>query len=615
MGKVKNLLSKDCYVFWKNIISSLLLFISLISADLLFRQIYCGQVSYGLVPFLFSLCWCALLTAVPLLFPRIIRIIYNILIAGFYVFLMTAHAFFYSFFGNFMSVSSIMFAGEGAGFFDWSYFNIPKKFIALAVMCVLIAVASAVIVPKTKYSLTKTLCIIAVIAASFGGVNLVKAGFINDTGRIGFDNTASNADIYDSFTDSISCMHLCGLYQYTFRDISINTGLDDFLNNLANSSKIKELDEYYASKAIDPDNEMTGVLNNKNLILIQLEAIDSWMLNKTAMPNLYKIQSESINFPNYYAPKFLYGATFNSENIVNTGLVSPVNSSKLSYFTQTSYPYSAANLFKQAGYTVNSFHRSNGKIYNRSDVHTNWGYEKYFSGADMNLSDYDLDSSLMDAYDKFVTDGKFMSFIITYSGHGPFNTETKESKLYYDELKAKLPSDAEEEYICALCHAYETDVFIGKLFEQLEKDGHIDDTAVIFYTDHYNHYVTDSEILEKYKGTSDPYMMCNVPFFIYSKDMPAQTVDKVVATYDVLPTIVNLFGLNCDGRYYLGNDAFCENGGYVIFPDKSWYDGEVYFKSHGSSSPTKLSQSRAEEINTRLDACWNTVKMNYFRQR
>ena len=33
-------------------------------------------------------------------------------------------------------------------------------------------------------------------------------------------------------------------------------------------------------------------------------------------------------------------------------------------------------------------------------------------------------------------------------------------------------------------------------------------------------------------------------------------------------------------NYYMGNDAFDENyNGYVYFPNGSWYDGNIYYKS------------------------------------
>lgn len=47
----------------------------------------------------------------------------------------------------------------------------------------------------------------------------------------------------------------------------------------------------------------------------------------------------------------------------------------------------------------------------------------YHSGAEMGMDDYMLDSQMMEGYDMFIPEGPFFSYIITYSGHGPYTEE------------------------------------------------------------------------------------------------------------------------------------------------------------------------------------------------
>ena len=611
MDFIKKLLFGEDHPIIRNIISATLMFCTLMGIDLGFRYIYRWYdpaIVDVWIPLVFSICWCVLLCSISFLLPRIARRIYNIGITVIYSVLILVHAFFMSFFGSYMSVSSFMFAGEGADFFEWSYFDIPKKLIAMLVLAIFVSVISALIIPKTNYSVIKVMIPVLIFAATVAGINVLSVKAFSDEGAIWVYSTAGIADIYDMFTDTKACMHMTGIYQYTFRDISVTTGFDSVFD----SYKYAELDKYYSEKKIDPDNDMTGIFKDKNLILIQLESIDTWAVNDIAMPNLKKLQAESINFTNYYTPNFLLGATFNTENIVNTGLIAPSNSSKISLFTSNYYPYSMANLFANEGYSAYSFHRGWADTYNRGDVHVNWGYEKYVGRDDLEVSNPDFDSCLMEAYDKFTAGDRFMSFIITFSGHGPFEQYDGWTTTYYNEIASQLPEGTDQEYIYSLCHAHDTDLFIGELFEQLESDGHIDDTVVNLYEDHYNHYLSNTELLYELKGTSDKNMLTRVPFMIYSKDIGAMTVDKVVSSYDILPTIVNLFDLNTDGRYYVGNDAFSENGGYAMFSDKSWYDGETYFKFYESDT-TELSKARGEEITDRLNASFDTVKTDYFK--
>lgn len=615
---LKKLLFADNYKKTRNLVSGALYALSLLLLDFGFRYFYQENVTLILeeyVPNLFTLCWVAILTAISFLLPRIIRRIYNISTVAFFAIFAVVHAFFYSFNGTYLTLSSAIFAGDAAAFFDWSYFSISKKFILMILIVIFLAIVSALIVPKFKYSFVRVICAVLAFVAGVGGITACMSTYLSDDGELVWDSTRMPIEIYESFSDTRTCFHMVGMYQYTVRDISNVTGMTDLIEKLTSGDVRKELDDFYENKEIDPDNEMTGIFEDKNLILIQLESIDNWMVNDISMPFFSNLQKESINFTNFYASKFLASSTFNTECIVNTGLITPINSAKLSYYTENSYPYSAPNLFKEKGYAVESYHRSIPTIYNRGDSHKNWGYTEYNSGYMMNMENLDLDTHMMMGYDKFVKDEKFMSFIITYSGHGPYSGDSVEVKSYYDIIKSQLPKDVEEEYIYALCHAYETDQFIKMLYEKLEADDRLDDTVLIFYTDHYDHYVSNEEILIKNKdGVYDYNLWSRLPFVIYHKDTPAMTVDKTIGSVDVLPTIVNLFNLDTDGRYYIGNDAFSNNGGYAFFKNHSWIEGDTYFNVDTDIS-TELSKKRSKEISQRLKASWDTVKLDYFKEK
>ena len=616
--RLKRLLFGDGHPILRDAVSLSIHLLCLIGLDLAFRIVYSHNDPHTVpsyVPFLLSLFWGTVIAGASVAMPRIVRRIWVIATTAFFGVIVIVHACLESFFGQYLSFSSVMFAGEGAGFFDWSYFDISGKLIAAVILAVIASVIAALILGKTKrYLIRLVVTALAVAVGLTGAFILSDKYFEGESGGITWESTKTAADHYDDFSDYHICLHMCGLYHYTYRDIYVSTGLIDAVELFTNRERLSELDEYYSSKTADPDNDMTGVLSGKNLILVQLESIDTWMVNETAMPTLYSLMQKGINFTEFYAPKYLWAATFNTENVVNTGTVSPMNSSKVGYFTDTAYPDSLPGLFRELGYSVNSFHRSGRGIYNRGEVHENWGYGKYYSGAEMGVSNADMDSTLTEAYSLFAPDGiSFMSFIITYTGHGPYTADGEAVKKYESIIRAGVADDAEDEYVWALCHAYETDTFIKNLIEKLESDGKIENTAVIFYTDHYDHYLTGDGLLEKYKGTSDGNLMSKVPFVIYSKGLVPTTVDKVTASYDILPTVANLFGLDTDGKYYIGNDAFSSGGGYVIFSDRSWYDGQYY--SAKDNVPGELLAERSREIDERLNICWDSVKFNYFKDK
>ncbi|MDO4567300.1 MAG: sulfatase-like hydrolase/transferase, partial [Oscillospiraceae bacterium] len=161
-------------------------------------------------------------------------------------------------------------------------------------------------------------------------------------------------------------------------------------------------------------------------------------------------------------------------------------------------------------------------------------------------------------------------------------------------------------------HAMETDEFIGELMDRLEKDGHIEDTVLIFFSDHYAKYMSDTEFVMQLKGADNQDMLCKTPFFIYNAGTPAVTVTKPSSTMDIAPTIANMFGLDVNYAYYAGDDIFGEGGGCVIFKNYNWYDGDIYYSSEYEGETTEYIKHMNEQVHLRLDNAWATLQSNYF---
>lgn len=591
----------------------LLFFCILVGLDFLLRWVYQGAANIELfdkTPVLFTLCWSLLVTAVAFLLPRVVKQIFMMGIVLLDCVLFLVHAGMFSFFHRFFSFSDIAFAGDGAEFFELSYFHFRKIIFIGLFLAIVGGVLACVLVPRReKYSRTRVICGVLLLVLSVGGVFGVKKLSFKRDASVNWNNYEFREAIYENFTDSTRCLMLTGLHHYTFRDFCLTYRVYDLFSN---GDKKEELDAYYASIEPDPDNEMTGIFKGKNLIMIQLEAIDTWLINETCMPNLLAVQEQSLDFTNNFAPMYLAAGTFNTENLANTGMVSPAVGGSITMYSRNAYPLSAAHLFEQEGYTANSFHGSPGTVYDREVIHKNWGYLKYHGYQQMHLQDYSYDSQLMDAFELFTShDHPFFSFIITISGHGPYK-DSKVSNTWYDKFAAILPEGTDEMVIHAYAHAYETDLFIGALMERLEAEGFLDNTVLVFYADHYDYYVVDDQIIMQQKNVTDSNMIQSTPFFIYSKDTAPQKITKVTSTVDILPTVVNLFDLNTDGRYYMGNDAFSDNGGYVIFADTSWYDGTTYWRAGIDPADTQEIVDRNLEVQDRMNMSKNALLVNYF---
>lgn len=436
-------------------------------------------------------------------------------------------------------------------------------------------------------------------------------------------NTFKNPrNIYDDFSDINKCMKVTGLYEYTIRNFYVT-----FLKpeEVIGEEDREFLDGIYAMEDGKKENLYTGIFEGKNLIFLQLEGMDDWLLNEKTTPNLYALMKESINFTNHYSMYTGGGSTFNSEFAVNTGFITPISYIENVYsFHSNTFDYSMARLFKKLGYTVNAFHMNSGEFYSRGLNYKSWGYDNYFGLTD--VADYSDNTHKLDRElilnstfynEMFKNDGKFVNYIITYSPHTPFTTEKEVGQLlanmHYEG--GEIPNLTEEE--CAKLMAGETDYMIGLLMEALKENGLYEDTVIVAFADHYLYTLEDKTILDKYK-TTENNLINHTPFFIWGSDIEPEEKNVVTMQTDILPTVLNLFGVEYNSNNYIGNDALASgHKGYVFFSDYSWFDGNVYVVNGQITNGKKASKEYLEKMNENIGAIIRkndlTLRYNYFR--
>ncbi|MBQ6815213.1 MAG: sulfatase-like hydrolase/transferase [Lachnospiraceae bacterium] len=436
-------------------------------------------------------------------------------------------------------------------------------------------------------------------------------------------NTFKNPrNVYDDFSDSNKCMKVTGLYEYTLRNIYVTF----FKPEEVISAEDKEfLDAIYSEENQATESIYTGMFEGKNVIFLQLEGIDSWLLTEETMPNLYALQKQSINFKNHYSMYTGGGSTFNSEFAVNTGFTTPMSYIENVYsFHKNSFDYSMARLFKNLGYTVNAFHMNSGEFYSRGVNYNSWGYDNYYGLIDVRKyknKEHYLDRELIlnsTFYNEmFKRDDKFVHYIITYSAHTPFSVDKEVAKMLAEEKYGKdnIPQLTEEE--CAKLQAGETDYFIGLLMDALKENGLYENTVIVAYADHYLYTLEDKTILDQYKVTENN-LINHTPFFIWSSDVEPENKYVVTMQTDILPTVLNLFGIEYNSNHYLGNDALA-NGykGYVFFSDYSWYDGNIYVENgevtYGGTANQEYIDMMSEKIGSVIRKNDLTLRYNYFK--
>ena len=140
------------------------------------------------------------------------------------------------------------------------------------------------------------------------------------------------------------------------------------LMNSETDESIKQLDEFYMSQNITSKNAYTGIFENKNLILIMIEAFDTIAINEEVAPTLYKMATEGFYFDNYYTPKYSC-TTGESEYIGLTSIIPSATVCTPNTYRNNTYTDTIFNLFNNKGYYSSSYHNWNDQYYNRTVLH------------------------------------------------------------------------------------------------------------------------------------------------------------------------------------------------------------------------------------------------------
>lgn len=613
LEKIKDLLKKIYTDYIKKYGYIFLIFLPLLLMDIIIRSFGNGTNLYkvwNIIPNLFTITWACLFIGISLsLKSKIGKWVYlgvNIL----FLIMFLTNGIYYSTTHNFFDFILLESTSEGAPYMMDCIKNCNVWIYIWFVIIIFTIYIGFKKIPKKDNFNYKNVIIVVLV---FLLIHLLLPNLYGSANSSLEWNTWQNPrNIYKNFNDANKSMSITGLYEYTIRNF--------YITFLQTEEEETSEDYEFLMEAFSVNNnevnKYTGIFKNKNLIFVQLEGIDDWLLTEKDMPTLYGMLNNSFVFQNHYSYYNGGGSTFNSEFAVNTGFITPLSYTQNAYsFNKNSFPYSMANMFKNQDYVVNAFHMNSGEYYSRQTNYTNWGYDKYYGLLDINDykdKSYTLDRELINDVTfqekMFPKDSKFVNYLITYSNHLPFTNTKGVCKLLYDmemdlddtvdmgeESSSMFVQLTEEE--CIRKQAHETDYMMELLLKKLTELNLIDDTVIVVFTDHYLYTVEDKTILDKYKNTSNN-LINKTPFFIWQNNMKRTNIKEVTSQLNILPTTLNLFGINYNPNYYIGSDALSSNyKGIVFFSDYSWYDGNIYVDNGVIANNKSSSQEYLDEKN------------------
>ncbi len=334
-------------------------------------------------------------------------------------------------------------------------------------------------------------------------------------------------------------------------------------------------DEYLAQVVPTRKNSYTGLLQDYNLITICAESFCPWFISEELTPTLYKLSHTGIIFDNYYGT--FQSVTTNGEYTMCMGLYPDMSRTKTdSSFNVagTNYlPFCLGNALKEKGYQTWGYHDYIGDFYNRNITHANMGYtfKAADSGLDMKIDWPSSDLEMMEAsVDDYLSSKEpFHAYYMTFSGHYQYNWDNAMSDKNRDAVRDLPYSEPVKAYIA--CNL-ELENALTYLMERLEQAGVADKTCIVLTNDHYPYGLTEEEYNELAGQTLDTtFEKYRNSFICYVPGLSENiVVDEYCSTADILPTLLNLFGVDYDSRLLAGADVLSNGVHIAVLSDKSF---------------------------------------------
>lgn len=357
--------------------------------------------------------------------------------------------------------------------------------------------------------------------------------------------------------------------EYNKIDINFDYLIEKEINN-----NIKNIHNYFKNSIPSEKNEYTGMFKGMNLITIVAEAFNPIAVNEVLTPTLYKLVNNGFKFNNFYTPVY-YVSTSDGEYVTSTSLLPKESVWSLSRSSKNYLPYTYGNIFKSLGYSTNAYHNGNYKYYNRHLSHPNMGYN--FIGCGNGLQNNinckkwpQSDIEMIEAtFDLYSNNKSFMTYYMTISGHLEYNFSGNNMAYKNKALVQNMEnSTAIKAYMAS---QIELDKALELLINKLEEKNILNNTVIVLSSDHYPYGLKITEMKEVMNIKDDKFDIHKNNLIIWNNQIKTPIeVNKYAQSLDILPTVLNLFGVDFDSRLLMGRDILSSSQGLIIFNDRSW---------------------------------------------
>jgi len=370
-----------------------------------------------------------------------------------------------------------------------------------------------------------------------------------------------------------------GAYNFTVYDIIQNLQTTR-QRVLADSSDITEVENYTKNKYAEPNEDLFGIGEGKNIIKIHLESFQSFLIDfELHGEEVTPFINSLVNDPSYdftYYENFFHqteqGKTADAEFILDNSLYGLPQGAAFVTKATNSYQALPAILKQKQGYTNAVFHGDGKSFWNRDEIYKKFAIDYYFDETYYDMSPeqvigYGLkDKPFFEESIPYLESlpEPFYAHFITLTHHHPYLIDEEDATI----APAETGDGSVDRYFQT---ARYLDEALEQFFEYLEESGHLENSIIMIYGDHYgisdNHNRAMSEIFNKEMNPFENAQLQRVPFMIKLPGVKGQgTVSEYAGQIDVMPTMLHLLGIDAQNYIQFGTDMFAENHkDFVIF--------------------------------------------------
>jgi len=412
------------------------------------------------------------------------------------------------------------------------------------------------------------------------------------------------------------------LYTFHFIDVKTNINMKKTAKYVTKQDMMEaynKLKNSYSEKYSDDIFSFKGIANGKNVIVVQLESFQNFLLFKEIngveiTPNLNRFMQENVQFNNMMIQS--YSTTADSEHSAMTSLYPLENGMAFAHYGSNKYD-DFFEIYKNAGYYTMYMHGNEGSFWNRNNVYGQLDIDEldFIESFDDNskiINDWISDESLFEqAVEKFKiakenTQKPIFANIVAASSHTAFDLPGLDNKYDYVDVDVGKYKDMYfGNYLEAVNYS---DKQFGLFIDKLKEAGLYDESVIVVFGDHYGMQMYNYEMLDFIEEKDHAYNMVeteinyiNVPFGIHIPGVNHMEINKTVSKLDIKPTICVLTGeddgLSLGTSMFGDKDFACLNNG-IIVTDNYYYNGNWYYRSNGNQIDVN---SCSNELKERLE--------------